>query len=68
MSRGTLPQRPGTKLRKREVIFAVALGAVAAGGAGVILAERHEDSRPIAVANEPQIGAVYVGTDLARFD
>jgi len=62
MSRGTLPPRPGTKLRKREVIFAVALGAVAAGGAGVILAESHEDSRPKAVANEPQ------SYDLAEFD
>jgi hypothetical protein len=54
MPRGYPPPWPGTKLRKREVAFAVALGAIAAGGAAVILAESHESSAPVVETAAPR--------------
>jgi hypothetical protein len=45
---------PGRKLRKREVVFAVAMGALAATGAAVVLEEGDGGTMPIAVTAAPQ--------------
>lgn len=46
--------RPGKRLRKREIAFAVTLGAFAAGGAALVLAESDGGPMPIAVTAGPQ--------------
>lgn len=46
-------QRPG--LRKREIVFAVALGTVAAGGAALMLADHQGGPAPAAAMAAPQV-------------
>ena len=47
-----------TGLRKREIVFAVGMGAMAAGGAALILAEDNGGPVPVAVTAEPQVYAL----------
>jgi len=56
------PMVQRTGLRKREIVFAVAAGAVAAGGAGLILAESGDSPAPVALTAAPQ------SFELADFD
>jgi len=49
-----MPMRQQRKLRKREILFAVTLGAVAAGGAGIVLSESGSEPMPFVVAAAPQ--------------
>lgn len=56
--------QPGRRLRKREVVFAVALGAVAAGGAALILDES-DGAGPVPVAAARADNLTY---DVAEFD
>jgi hypothetical protein len=58
-----MPQ-PGRRLRKREVVFAVALGALAAGGAALIL-EENDGSGPVPVAAARADNLTY---DVAEFE
>lgn len=59
-----MPQ-PGRRLRKREVVFAVALGAVAAGGAALILEESDGGGRPVPVAAAQANNLTY---DVGEFE
>ena len=44
-----VPQRP--RLRKREILFAVAMGGLAAGGAALVLDESNDGGAPMIVVN-----------------
>lgn len=56
-----MPARPN-KLRLREIVFALAMGGVAAGGAAIALDAMHDDGdAPVAVAQGPDEMTYQVG-------
>jgi len=58
-----MPQRTG--LRVREIVFAVAMGGLAAGGAALILDESNDGGAPMIVVNTGPVSRTY---ELATFD
>lgn len=49
-----MPMPQGKRLRKREIVFAIAMGALAAGGAAIVLEESNDGEGPAPVAAEAE--------------